>query len=102
MNLIVEDAGGYRMRQESIKILCHPDDAILMAHNKDDLQRLLYRFQVKAESFNMQISMEKTESMVVAEESIRYKFTVNDECIRQRMQYMYLGIDKLQKFTAGR
>ncbi|GJQ78449.1 hypothetical protein Trydic_g11568 [Trypoxylus dichotomus] len=34
------------MEQESIKILCYADDAILMADKEDDLQ-LLYRFQTK-------------------------------------------------------
>ncbi|GJQ74016.1 hypothetical protein Trydic_g18940 [Trypoxylus dichotomus] len=55
--------------QESIKILCYDNDAIL-TDNEDDLQRLLYRFQSKTESLNMQISTEKAEPMVIAKEPI--------------------------------
>ncbi|GJQ86042.1 hypothetical protein Trydic_g10612 [Trypoxylus dichotomus] len=65
---VKEVSEGYRMRQESIKVLCCTDDAIIMADNEDDLQRLLYQFQTKAESLNMQISMEETESMVLAKQ----------------------------------
>ncbi|GJQ72387.1 hypothetical protein Trydic_g3469 [Trypoxylus dichotomus] len=72
------------MDQESIKGLCYSDDAILMADNDDDLQRLLYRFQTKAKGLNMQISMEKTELMVIAKEPIRCKLAVNDKLSRQR------------------
>ncbi|GJQ78450.1 hypothetical protein Trydic_g11569 [Trypoxylus dichotomus] len=86
MNCVNEVAGGYRIGQQSIKILCYTDDEILMAHNEDDLQRLLYQFQTNAESLNMQISMEKIESWVIAKEPIRCKSDVNDKPIQQYMQ----------------
>ncbi|GJQ83541.1 hypothetical protein Trydic_g10893 [Trypoxylus dichotomus] len=41
----------------------------------------------------MQISMEKTESMVIAKEPIRYKLVVNDKPICQCMQCTYLGVE---------
>ncbi|GJQ83616.1 hypothetical protein Trydic_g2948 [Trypoxylus dichotomus] len=59
INSLKEVARGYKMGQESMKTLYYADDAILMADNEDDLQRLLYHFQTKAESLNVQISMEK-------------------------------------------
>ncbi|GJQ68993.1 hypothetical protein Trydic_g6171 [Trypoxylus dichotomus] len=59
INSVEEVAGGYRMGQQSIKMLCYADDAILMADNEDDLQQLLYRFQTKARALIWR-SMEKT------------------------------------------
>ncbi|GJQ81563.1 hypothetical protein Trydic_g4922 [Trypoxylus dichotomus] len=42
-----------------------------MADNEDDLQQLLYCFQSKAESLNMQVFVEKAESTVIAKEPVR-------------------------------
>lgn len=39
---------GYMMRNRTIKVLCYADDAILIAENEDDLQRLLYKTKVTA------------------------------------------------------
>ncbi|GJQ86175.1 hypothetical protein Trydic_g12445 [Trypoxylus dichotomus] len=64
-----------------------------MAANKDNLQRLLHPFQTKAESPNMQISMEKKESMVASKEHIKCKLAVNDKPIHQCMLCTYLGIE---------
>ncbi|XP_045466574.1 uncharacterized protein LOC123675272 [Harmonia axyridis] len=69
------------------------DDAILMAENEDDLQRLLYRFQTTADKFNMIISLKKTESMVISREPIRCKLAVNDKPIKQTLQCTYLGVE---------
>lgn len=97
MDRIIDDVkkvcGGYRMGLRSIKILCYADDVILIADNEDDLQRLLYRFQTTAEKLNMQISLEKTESMVIAKEPTRCKLAVNDKPIHQCMQCTYLGVE---------
>lgn len=97
MDRIINDVkkvcGGYRMGLRSIKILCYADDVILIADNEDDLQRLLYRFQTTAEKLNMQISLEKTESMVIAKEPTRCKLAVNDKPIHQCMQCTYLGVE---------
>ncbi|GJQ72505.1 hypothetical protein Trydic_g3576 [Trypoxylus dichotomus] len=77
------------MGQEPTKILCFADDAILMADNEDDLERLLYRFQTKAKSLNMQISVEKTESMVIPKSplDIRSKLIREDPEIQGSMAY---------------
>lgn len=77
----------YRMGQISINILCYAGDAILLANNKDDWQRLLHQFQTTAESFNMQISVEKTESMVITKEIL-----TSHKPIHQCMQYTYWGV----------
>jgi Reverse transcriptase (RNA-dependent DNA polymerase) len=51
---------GYRMGEEIISIVCYADDAILIAESEDDLQRLLYQFNITARKFNMIISPNKT------------------------------------------
>ncbi|GJQ78211.1 hypothetical protein Trydic_g2540 [Trypoxylus dichotomus] len=89
INSVKEIAGGYRIEQESMKLLCYADDPILMSVNKDDLQRLLYRFQRKTGS----LKMGKAESMVIAIEPIRYILFVNDESNRDYMQCTYLGVE---------
>ena len=35
---------GYKMGDREIKILCYADDAVLIAEDEDDLQRLLFQF----------------------------------------------------------
>ena len=46
---------GYKMREKKINILC-ADNAVLVAENEDDLQRLLHQFNLVAKLFNMVIS----------------------------------------------
>lgn len=49
---------GYRMGRKTVGCL-YAGDAVLLAGNEDDLQCLLYRLQIKAETFNMQIYVKK-------------------------------------------
>lgn len=93
INSVKEVNGGYRMGRKHMKILCYADDAILTADNEDDLQRLLYRFQTTAKKLNMQISVEKTESMVISKEPIRCKLAVDNKPIQQTKQCTYLGVE---------
>ncbi|XP_045477896.1 uncharacterized protein LOC123683044 [Harmonia axyridis] len=46
-----------------------------------------------AEKFNMMISAEKTESMVISKEPIRCKLAVHDKPIRQTLHCKYLGVE---------
>jgi len=48
----------YSMGNNTIQILCY--DTTLFAESEDDLQRLLYGFVTMASTFNMSISIEKT------------------------------------------
>lgn len=59
---------GYSMENRTIQILCYEDDATLIAKNEDNLQRLLYRFANTVTTFNMQMSIEKTQFMVISKE----------------------------------
>lgn len=55
----------YNTGTESNRILCYADDAIFIVENEDGIQPLLYRFTQTKEKFNMQISTEKTQSMLI-------------------------------------
>lgn len=84
---------GYKMGNRNITILCYADDAVLVAENEDDLQRLLYRFNCVAKSLNMVISASKTKSLTTSKIPIRCKLVVDDKIIQQEMKFKYLGIE---------
>ncbi|XP_057671223.1 uncharacterized protein LOC130902950 [Diorhabda carinulata] len=69
MDQIIESVNevnaGFEMNNRHLRIHCYADDAILIAENEDDLQRLLHKFNLTAQRLNMQISCEKTQSMIV-------------------------------------
>lgn len=65
---------------------------MLIAENEDDLQRLLYGFVNTASTFNMQVSIEKTQLMIISKEPIRCKLEMNNKIIQQVMKFNYLGV----------
>ena len=84
---------GYQMHNTKFNILCYADDAVLMADNENDLQRLLLQFQKTAQTFNMEIHTEKTCAMVISKEAVRCKLAVYNKPIKQVSAFKYLGID---------
>ena len=83
---------GYRMGNNYIKIVCYAADAVLIADSDDGLQWLLQAFKKEAEKINMEISIPKTKSIVVAREPRRCKLVVNNEIIEQISEFIYLGV----------
>jgi hypothetical protein len=70
MNEIIKDIKnkkGYRMENKEINIICYADDAVLIADNDDNLQRLLYQFLLSSQKYNMKISVGKTKTLTVCE-----------------------------------
>ena len=84
---------GYKMGEKKINILCYADDAVLVAENEDDLQRLLHQFNLVAKSFNMVISASKSKCMTTSKTPLRCKLEVNGSIIQQEMRFKYLGIE---------
>ncbi|KAK9887098.1 hypothetical protein WA026_020042 [Henosepilachna vigintioctopunctata] len=84
---------GYKMGDKEISILCYADDAVLIAENEDDLQRLLHQFNLTAKSFNMIISASKTKCMTTSKTPLRCKLEVDGKSIQQEMKFKYLGIE---------
>jgi len=97
MNEIIKDvknAGhGYRTNKGEITILCYADDTVIISENEDELQRLLHQFYLTAKRYNMSIAINKTKSLVVAQEPRRCKIAVNDEIVEQVMSFIYLGVE---------
>ena len=84
---------GYSMGDQEITILCYADDAVLVAENENDLQRLLHRFNCTAKSLNMIISTQKTKCMTTSKVPLRCKLEVEGNVIQQEMKFKYLGIE---------
>lgn len=49
----VKQKGGYRVGNKELKIICYADNAIIVAEDEDDLQRLLYKFYVTPLEYNV-------------------------------------------------
>lgn len=88
----VKGMRGYRMSGNNINIICYADDAILIAENEDDLQRLLFKFNNICKQYNMKISTEKTKALTIARDPIRCKLVVDNDIIEQVMEVKYLGM----------
>jgi hypothetical protein len=80
------------MGTNNIQILYYANYATLFAKNEDDFQRLLHKFLNTIIRFNILISIEKTESIIISKESIRYKIMVDNKLIKQLMKYNYFDI----------
>ncbi|XP_015187255.1 PREDICTED: uncharacterized protein LOC107072109 [Polistes dominula] len=85
----VREQRGYQMGNREIKISCYADDAVLIAENEDDLQRLLYTFNIASTRINKCMTTSKT--------PLRCKLVVDDNIIEQVMEFNYLGI-KISSF----
>ena len=62
---------GCKMGNRDLNIVCYADDAVLMADNEDDLQRLLYR---------VHLSCQKFENIVNSNHVLDYKHTFLLRC----------------------
>ncbi|XP_030766597.1 uncharacterized protein LOC115890494, partial [Sitophilus oryzae] len=89
----VRHLNGYKMGDRNITILCYADDAVLFAENEDDLQRLVYLFNLVAKSYNMITSASKTKSLTASKIPIRCMIVVDNTIIQQEMKFKYLGIE---------
>ena len=67
---------GYQMRDKEIKAICYANDVVLISESKDEVQRLLYKFEQTASAFNMLISTSKTQCLTTAKEPLRCKLAV--------------------------
>lgn len=86
-------SSGYRLGSKEIQIVCYADDAMIVAENEDNVQRLLHTFHNTAKDYNMEISIEKTKSVVISKEPRRCKLSIEGKTIEQVMSFKYLGIE---------
>ena len=81
---------GYQMGDKKIKAICYADDVVLISESEDGLQRLLYKIEQTASTFNMLISTSKTQCLTKAMEPLGYKLAVYGKIIEQVMNFKYL------------
>lgn len=92
IDAVKQHAGCY-VNNKIIYILCYADDTVLIADNEDDLQRLLHQFDITTTAYDMEISTNKTKSMVITRDPIRNKLEVRGAIIEQVISFNYLGVE---------
>ena len=80
------------MGDKEIKAICYADYVVLISERKDDLQRLLYKFEQTASAFNMLVSTSKTQCLTIAKQPLRCKLVLYGKSIEQVMYFKYLGV----------
>ena len=96
MNEIIKEVRtghGYKMGDNELNMVCYADDVVLMANTEDDLQRLLYRFHLSCQKYNMKISVLKSRVLTVSKMPIRCKLELEGKVIEQVMSLKYLGTE---------
>jgi hypothetical protein len=79
-------------RNLNLVTLLFADNQVIVAQNKDELQRAVYNLQVTASEFNMSVSAEKTKIMAFAgKEPVKSKICVNGKILKQVNTFNYLG-----------
>ncbi|KAI4486268.1 hypothetical protein M0802_012412 [Mischocyttarus mexicanus] len=58
----VKPMNGYKMGNKDFNILCYADDVVLVASSEDNLQGLLYKFNITLKNYNMIIVRSETTS----------------------------------------
>ena len=84
---------GYKMNTRQIRIVCYADDAVLIADQEDNLQRLLHKFVIMATKYNMIVSTDETKSIVISKDPICCKLKIQGKDIEQVMNFQYLGME---------
>ena len=86
--------GGINLGTLTVKTLAFADDQILIAKNEDELQRMLYKLNIVAKTYNMEISPEKTKVMTFkGSHPVRSKIILENKTIEQVSKFNYLGCD---------
>ncbi|KAI4475870.1 hypothetical protein M0802_014994 [Mischocyttarus mexicanus] len=81
------------MENQDFNILCYADNAVLIANSKDNLQRLLHKFNIISKKYNMLTSIENTECLTISKQPIRCKLETNGRRIEQAMTFNYLRVE---------
>ena len=75
--------------------ICYADDAAIVAESENDLQKMLYKFHLTAQKYNMKISVDKTKCLTFSKNPVRCKLTIDNKPIEQVMEFKYLGVNLL-------
>lgn len=50
----VKDKAGRAVANKNVNIICYANDAVLIANNENDLQRLLHQFHITVKQYYME------------------------------------------------
>ncbi|KAL1492066.1 hypothetical protein ABEB36_012563 [Hypothenemus hampei] len=81
----IRNLKGYGMGSRDVRILSYVDDAVLTAENKDNLQRLLFKFNTTTKTLKMKISAAKTKCIITLKKALGCKLVINNK-MRQDMK----------------
>ena len=95
--MIMQNLEGYpRMKEEGhyVNNLKYADGSVLIAENEENLQELLDIFEGESRKKGLELYSKRSEVMVVSQnkECPRIKVFINENKLKQRDQFKYLGI----------
>ncbi|GFO39519.1 retrovirus-related pol polyprotein from type-1 retrotransposable element r2 [Plakobranchus ocellatus] len=89
----LENHPGIKVGGQNINNLRYADDTVLIAENKEDLQKLLNIVEEESRKKGLELNSKKTEVMVISrkQESPKCDIFINEVKLKQREKFKYLG-----------
>ncbi|GFO12710.1 endonuclease-reverse transcriptase [Plakobranchus ocellatus] len=89
----LENHPGIKVGGQNIKNLRYADDTVLIAENKEDLQKLLNIVEEESRKKGLEMNSKKTEVMVISrkQESPKCDIFINKVKLKQTEKFKYLG-----------
>ncbi|GFN89036.1 endonuclease-reverse transcriptase [Plakobranchus ocellatus] len=89
----LENHPGIKVGGQNINNLRYADDTVLIAENKEDLQKLLNIVKEESRKKGLELNNKKTEVMVISrkQESPKCDIFINEVKLRQTEKFKYLG-----------
>ncbi|GFO45212.1 endonuclease-reverse transcriptase [Plakobranchus ocellatus] len=88
-----ENHPGIKVGGQNINNLRYADDTVLIAENKEDLQKLLNIVEEESRKTGLELNSKKTEVMVISrkQESPKCDIFINEVKLKQTEKFKYLG-----------
>ncbi|GFN92238.1 endonuclease-reverse transcriptase [Plakobranchus ocellatus] len=89
----LENHPGIKVGRQNINNLRYADDTVLIAENKEDLQKLLNIVEEESRKKGLELNSKKTEVMVISrkQESPKCDIFINKVKLKQTEKFKYLG-----------
>ncbi|GFR77827.1 endonuclease-reverse transcriptase [Elysia marginata] len=89
----LENCPGIKVGGYNVNNIRYADDTVLIAENKDDLQKLLNIVEEESRKKGLELNSKKTEVMVISrkQEPPKCDIFINDAKLKQQDKFKYLG-----------
>ncbi|GFR76316.1 endonuclease-reverse transcriptase [Elysia marginata] len=89
----LENCPGINVGGYNVNNIRYADDTVLIAENKDDLQKLLNIVEEESRKKGLELNSKKTEGMVISQkqEPPKCDIFINDAKLKQQDKFKYLG-----------